>query len=457
LSGGPARRQDPDRPRPVGPDEFDRLMAGLGPFERAPALAVAVSGGADSLALALLAAGWARRRGGALTALTVDHGLRPAAAAEARQVARWLAGRGIAHRRLTWRGAKPSRNIQAAARAARYALMTDWCRRQGVLHLLLAHHRDDQAETLLLRLGRGSGVDGLAAMAPVAELADIRLLRPLLGTARDRLIATLDAAGQPWIEDPTNRDPAHARVRLRGLKPALAAEGLTAERLAATAGRLGRARAALESAVAALLAEAAAVYPAGHCRLDPTVLAAAPSEVALRALARALATIGGDVHGPRLDGLERLWAAIAAGRLGGGRTLAGCRVLPRPDGLLLCREPADIADERMLGPGDSVLWDGRFRVALGTGAARRRFRLGPLGREGWTELAGVLTAVQQKAVPAPVRPSLPALRRNGRLVAVPHFGYIRGAPPPVVRFEPARPLAGPVFFIANWPTGPISS
>ena len=432
-------------------------MGRLGPFERRPSLAVGVSGGADSLALTLLAADWARRRGGTVTALTVDHKLRPEAAAEARQVGSWLAGRSIAHRRLAWRGTKPRHNIQAVARAARYGLLADWCRRQGVLHLLLAHHLDDQAETLLLRLGRGSGLDGLAAIAPVAELADLRLLRPLLGVSHLRLVATLEAMEQPWIEDPSNRDPAHARVRLRALRPALAAEGLTAERLAATAHRLGRARAAVESAVGALLVRAATLDPAGYCRLDPAALAAAPEEIALRALGRALATVTGGAYGPRLDGLERLLAAIASGGLGGGRTLAGCRVVPRQGGILICREPADIVDARWLEPGRPVLWDGRFQVALGRNAARGRLRLAKLGQAGWAEIAALLTAVQQKAVPPAVRPSLPALRRAGRLVAVPHLGYVLSGALPLVRFCPARPLMGPVFFIANSSARPISS
>jgi tRNA(Ile)-lysidine synthase len=457
LSDAATDHRARDRRNPVDADDFDALMAPLGPFERRPALAIGVSGGADSLALALLAADWARRRRGSVTALTVDHGLRPEAAAEARQVGRWLAARGIRHTRLVWRGAKPHKNIQALARAARYGLMTAWCRRQGMLHLLLAHHQDDQAETLLLRLARGSGLDGLAAIAPVAEQTGLRLVRPLLDVPRDRLVATLEAAGQPWIDDPSNSNLAHARVRLRALGPSLAAEGLSAERLAATARRLGRARAAVESAVADLLARAATLHEAGYCRLEPAALLAAPDEVALRALGRALTTVSGGAYGPRLDGLERLLAAIAGGGLGGGRTLAGCRIVPRRGGLLLCREPADILDERWLAPGEAVLWDGRFRLALGRGGAGRRLRLAKLGAAGAAELAPLLPAAQQKSVPPAVRPSLPALRQSGRLVAVPHLGYVLGAAAPATRFSPARPLAAPVFFIANSLSGPISS
>src|SRR5262249_20106992 len=186
-----------------------------GPFESRPHLAVAVSGGRDSMALALLVAAWAERRGGRVTAITVDHGLRPEAAAEARQVGRWLRAHGITHRTLRWRppaGALPG-GLQAAARAGRYAPPCGWGRPRGVLHLALAHQQEDQAETLLLRLARGSGLDGLAAMAPIAERMGVRLLRPLLSVPRARLRATLVAAPQPWIDDPSNENPAHARIR----------------------------------------------------------------------------------------------------------------------------------------------------------------------------------------------------------------------------------------------------
>ena len=153
----------------VGPDEFAAAMALLAPFEPAPLVAVAVSGGPDSLALALLAARWAASRGGRAVALTVDHHLRPESTGEALQVGRWLADRGIAHAVLDWSPPPVlAGDIQAAARDARYAMLEAWCREAGALHLLVAHHAEDQAETLLLRLGRGSGLAGLAAMPAVA-------------------------------------------------------------------------------------------------------------------------------------------------------------------------------------------------------------------------------------------------------------------------------------------------
>src|SRR5689334_12818293 len=174
-------------------------MARFAPFEVNPELAVAVSGGADSLALALLADRWARACGGRVTALTVDHGLRPEAAREARQVGRWLKASGIRHVILRWSPPAMKKtatarlaNLQAAARDARYELLCGWCRQHAVLHLLLAHHRDDQAETLLLRLARGSGLDGLAAMAPLVERSAVRLLRPLLAVPKTAITGYLD-------------------------------------------------------------------------------------------------------------------------------------------------------------------------------------------------------------------------------------------------------------------------
>ncbi|HEX7967789.1 MAG TPA: tRNA lysidine(34) synthetase TilS, partial [Stellaceae bacterium] len=400
---------------PLEAAEFAALMSAFDPFEPAPRIAVGVSGGADSLALALLADGWARARGGAVDALTVDHGLRPEAAREAAQVGAWLAARGIKHRVLVWAGPRPRRGVQAAARTARYGLLEGWCAEQGVLHLLLAHHRDDQAETLLLRLARGSGLDGLAGMAAVVEHAACRVLRPLLGVPRARLVAALEAAGQRWIDDPSNRNRAYARSRLRGRLAALDEPEVMAERLAAAAVRLGARRAAIERDVAALLARVAAIHPAGFLGFDATGLVAASEEVGLRALAAMLTMIGGGDHPPRLERLARLYRLLPV-ELGGGRTLGGCRVLPRPGRVLVCREPAAVAPPVLAPPGATIAWDGRFRLRLPADAPRGL----TLGAFGAARLEGA------DSVAAASRPSLPALRdKHGEVVAVPALGYER--------------------------------
>ncbi|MEM7225050.1 MAG: tRNA lysidine(34) synthetase TilS [Pseudomonadota bacterium] len=438
--------------RPIDGEDFAGLMRPLGPFEPAPHMAVAVSGGADSLALALLLADWSAARGGAMTALIVDHGLRPESRREARWTATALKARGLTTRILTWRGAQPQANVQATARAARYGLLGDWCRRHGVLHLAVAHHLDDQAETLLLRLGRGSGLDGLAAMAPVSVQPHYNLLRPLLSVPKACLIATLQARGQDWIEDPSNQDRQHARVRLRQLAPGLAAEGLTPERLAATAGRLGQARGALEQTLAALLARAVTLDPAGFAWLDHRMLRDNSKELALRALSRILSCLGGAAYGPRLSRLEGLYGRLMEPNFGGA-TLGGCRVTPRGDRILVTREAAKLPrwDVR---PGETLLWDGRFEIALAKTSRRRppAMALGGLGAVGWRRLRASGQAPEKTRIPAPARAALPCLWVAGEPCEVPHLGITAPSGGPVAlekcAFRPKNGLIGTWFTVA---------
>ncbi len=439
-------------------DDFGRLMEGLGPFEPNPTLAVGVSGGADSLALTLLLSDWLAERGGSLLALTVDHGLRSGSAREAAEVGTLMRRLGIAQETLRWRGEKPAASRQAAAREARYALMTRACEKRGILHLALAHHQEDQAETFLLRLGRGSGLDGLAAMAPLAETAGLRLLRPLLTVPKAKLEQSLRQRHITWAEDPSNEDGAYARVRLRRLLPDLAREGLTAGRVGTASRHLGRARAALETDVAALLARAARPHPAGFVSLSPAILAAAPGEVSLRALARCLMIVGGGAYTPRLDRLERLHGQLDAG-LQRGVTLGGCRILAQGEAWLIVREAGRCAEES-LAPGESLLWDGRFELSLGrrrgaaVGSKSGKLTVGPLGSAGWRQLAAALSPSKSQAaglVPQAARAALPALSDRKGLVAVPLLGYFRGGTAAKrlirCRFAPTNGLTGAAFTV----------
>ncbi len=422
---------------PLEAAEFAALMEPLGPFETGVAVAVGVSGGADSMALCLLASRWARARGGHAVALSVDHGLRTEAAAEARQVGTWLASRGIAHHILCWHGEKPSSGLQAAAREARYALMRHWCAANGFLHLLLGHHQDDQAETFLLRLARGSGVDGLAAMAPSTALAELCLLRPLLGIPHARLVATLQAAGQSWIEDPSNTNDAYHRVRLRRMMPTLAKDGMDGRRLAATARRLARTRQALERVTGELMVRAITLDWRGFAWLRMAELEKAPEDILLRLLARLCRTVGGTVYPPRLERLERLAAEIRAG-LAGRRTFAGCLLVPKKAGLLVCREPARLGPSLPVQAGAGVVWDGRFTLRL-SGAGHGR--IDALGRPGWLSIRDGLEKTQ---IPPEVLLGLPTLVDRHGISAVPHLGYKRQAESDLmieqVLFTPANPL-----------------
>jgi tRNA(Ile)-lysidine synthase len=329
----------------VGPGEAAALFADL---EDCRSLVLAVSGGPDSTALMALAARWGAslRRGPRLVAVTVDHGLRPGSAREARAVKRLAQQIGVEHRTVRWLGPKPSTGIQEAAREHRYQLLAAAARRVGARHVLTAHTRDDQAETVLFRLARGSGLTGLAGMTRITPCEDVLVVRPFLGLAKARLVATLEAAGIGYVEDPSNTDPRFARARLRRIMPTLSAEGLDAPRLARLARRLARAERALQiQADEAFSRLAAGPEPGRGCiRLDLPGYCELPTEIALRVLGTAVATLGQE--GPaELGKLEALLAAILAAATGPRpslrlrRTLAGAMITLEAERLIVEQAP----------------------------------------------------------------------------------------------------------------------
>jgi tRNA(Ile)-lysidine synthase len=415
------------------------------PFSLGPEIkrvAVATSGGPDSLALTLLARDWCRRQGIGLVALTVDHGLRPESAVEADQVRRWLERRRVEHHVVRWRGKKPRRNRQAMARAARYRLIGEWCDRRAVGHVLLGHQLEDQAETFLLRLGRGSGVDGLSAMAPATTMGSLRLLRPLLSVPRARLIATLRAMRQPWLEDPSNRDLAYRRSRARQSLQLLAEGGLATRRIAGAAAHLRRAREALEFYTGELLRNAVRLQSAGYCELDLGPFRAAPREIGLRALARVLMSISGAELPPRLVRLERLYDRLVSRGLGRGATLHGCLLRPWRESIAVCRELSAIPLSQPIAPGQTLLWDNRHLTALDR-SGPKRCDIKPLGR-----LALPAGLARPSTLPEAAFAALPALARGARVLAVPELGFygIRRVPDRRGKawfrsyFAPRRPL-----------------
>jgi tRNA(Ile)-lysidine synthase len=329
----------------VADGEANALFRGL---EDLPGLVLAVSGGPDSTALLVLAARWAKRlkRGPKLVAVTIDHGLRPEAAREAAMVKRLARRLGVPHRTLHWRGRKPQSGLQEAARHARYELLAQVATRARFAHILTAHTLDDQAETVLFRLARGSGLFGLTGMAhaallPLNGVREIFLVRPLLHIPKARLVATLEAARIAYAEDPSNRDPRFTRARLRGLMPALAREGLDARGLARLAARLRRAESTIQVAVQAARS---ALAPPPWPQHGPIVFATAPfaglpAEVGLRLLGAAVAYTGNE--GPvELAKLESLYEALRQARSRLRRTLAGALITLSSDYLTVERAPA---------------------------------------------------------------------------------------------------------------------
>ena len=418
----------------------DEALPGLfGPLSGRRGVVLAVSGGSDSVALLHLFARWRDASCVAVppaVVVIVDHGLRREAAAEAGAVAALARTHGLHHATLVWEGDKPATDLQAAARAARYRLLAGFTRDNGLDTVVTAHTRDDQAETLMMRLGHGSGLAGLAAMRPARSLGDgVTLVRPFLAVGREALRATLRATGIAWSEDPSNADTRFARPRLRALAGPLAEAGLTPATLATVARRLARADAAIEAAVDALEAAVVARHPGGVTTVDLPGLAGAPEEVSLRLFARAVGEIGGEPYGPRLERLERLHAALLAAATGGRfrRTLGGAVVERRGDTLWVHRESGRRGLPSLrLTPGGTLAWDGRFRAELSASApsAVTIAALGP----------GARGAVGRAAArwPAAALATVPAAFADGAVVAVPAFGvFADEAWRAAVRIDPA--------------------
>jgi tRNA(Ile)-lysidine synthase len=315
---------------PISVQHAKRLFAD---WKGVPAIVLAVSGGPDSIALMWLAARWRRAlaNGPRLIAVTVDHGLRAEAAREAREVKRLARSLDLPHRTVRWTGTKPKTGVPAAARIARYRLLAQAARASGATHVLTAHTRDDQAETLLMRMLRGSGIGGLAAMTRIAERDGVLLARPFLNVSKSQLIATLKKAKIHFADDPTNRDLNFTRPRIRAVMPVLAAEGGDARNLTRLASRLARANDAVE-----VLADGAERYLALRDReashlardarnfkvkmFDAKAFAVMPEEIRLRLLLRAINRFGHE--GPAelgkvealLSALDRACAKKTAGR-----------------------------------------------------------------------------------------------------------------------------------------------
>jgi tRNA(Ile)-lysidine synthase len=393
-------------------------------------LGVAVSGGGDSTALLLLLRSWAAATGRATAAVTVDHGLRAESAAEAASVAALCARLGIAHEILRW--TRPDRgNLQAMARDGRRALIAEWATARGMGAVALGHTLDDQAETLLIRLGRGSGVDGLAAMAPVSEANGLRWLRPLLAVRRATLREWLRAEGVAWSEDPSNDDPAFARVRARRALAVLGPLGVTPERLAATAARMRRAREALEAATRALAAETVTEGAAGDVLLDRGPFAAAPEEVGLRLLAAVLMWVSGARYRPRSDALAPAYDAVVRGMVGRGLTLHGCVLRGAGDAVAVRREPGRVAGPV---PASAERWDGRWLLVATGGETLAGLEIGALGADDLPACGDW----RARGLAREALLSSPALRRDGALVAAP---VAAGTGP--WRFERIAPVRPP--------------
>ncbi|MFN7709821.1 MAG: tRNA lysidine(34) synthetase TilS [Holosporales bacterium] len=382
-------------------------MAKLGVPQDAPSLAVAVSGGRDSLALTLLAAEWCRGRGILLTALTVDHALRPESRDEALQVSAWLRNRGIAHQILTWHHPEPVQSrLQERARKARYDLLEAWCLQHGVEHLLLGHHFEDQQETILMRQSKGTDDVGRAGMSAQLQGFRLTLHRPLLATPRARLTSTLEGLGQPWIEDPSNHNRKFARVRLRQDSPPRPSLEMIRG--------YGQTRQEIEATIATFVLREVQVMAEGYAEVSLEGLT-------LPVFKRLIQAFGGQNYPKRGHQLQaaltRLYSVPCQ-----PFTLGGALLQPKGGThFLMCREPGLIQEELTLEPGTWRCWDRRFWLRHDWPCT---LHLRALKLEDWSIIK------QQdlpcpKRLPWPVPLTLPALYDDGGLFCVPPLRWIR--------------------------------
>ena len=384
-------------------------------------LGVAVSGGGDSLALLVLLHEWSRSGGPALAAATVDHGLRRESAAEAAFVARFCLERGIAHDILRWDGWDGRGNLPDRARRARYALLARWAHGRGIAQVAVGHTSCDQAETFLMRLARGSGIDGLSAMDPRRRIGGVAFVRPALECSRAELRAVLRERGLDWIEDPTNEDGAFERVRARRAMGELAALGLDAATLSSVARNLADARDALRwNAFAA--ARGLVSMQSGDLIMDRAGLRDLPSETARRLMREALKWVGGGFYPPRGRSLGLLLDAVREGRRS---SLQGCVVAPEGARVRVFREAAAVRELRV--PAAEV-WDGRWRLS---GAAPGGVGVAALGERGLRQCPDA----RESGLPRESLIASPAAWRGGDLVAAPLAGLANGWRAELVRGE----------------------
>lgn len=410
---------EPDKAvAPLTDRELKTLFA---PISRASVIALAVSGGADSLALMACIRRWSELRRSPLQVhvFIVDHRLRPESRREAAAVRRTAQRLGFSARVLVRRGEAPEGDIEAAARKARYRLLLDAAREVGASHLLVAHHREDVAETFLMRARRGAGIFGLAAMRPVINLSpapglapDLTLFRPFLAVPRARLAACVEAAGLVPVHDPMNDDPRFERTRFRRM---IRSGAVDSARVSALAFRFASLAERIDAEVTAFLQRAVLVDEFAVARLASDALAAETGEVQLRALVRLLQAIGGEDHPPRFSRLSALLASMLE-KVAFRRTLAGVVVEGRAGRLVLYRETGRVSLPALrLRPSESLVWDHRFLVALDR-AASTSMTVGPIG-----DAAIRPEGVRSAGLPAGAWRALPAAFRRGKIVEIPPF------------------------------------
>ncbi len=401
---------------------YKKFAKEIGKFSQIDdSLAIGVSGGSDSMALVILAYEWAKNNNIKIVAITIDHGLRKESVTEALKVGKWLKKYNIQHVIIKWEGLKPPSNIQANARIARYRLMQKYCQEHNIKSLAIAHTIDDVAENFLIRLIRGSGLDGLTGINSENNLFGIRLIRPCLTFYRAELREYLKEIRQEWVEDSSNQNDKFARVKVRKLIGSFAEPEILTQRLANTAIHMSRAKNYIEIKLAESLRGIFVFHKEGFYTIDSKKFALLHEEEQLRSLATCLQYLGGRDYKPRFVNLLDLKNKIVEGRLTSGCTLWGCEISQskkqREENILyLYRELKACGEDIKVRENQVIEWDGRFLCNIGD-IKMDNLSIGALRKEGANTIK-INNKLTKKIIY-----TFPALKRLEKIIAVPHIGY----------------------------------
>jgi len=405
--------------------QFEHLRALC---EKPEKIAVAVSGGSDSMAALLLTREWAEKSGVSILALTVDHGLRAEAAEEARTVKQWTQALSIEHHILKWQGPYPQNGIQQAARDARYQLLLEECERLGASALILGHQQEDQLETFLMRLSKGSSLQGLGVMKPVRQQKGIFLLRPFLKISRKELRGYLRQKKQAWIDDPSNINPDFTRTRLGAvLKQLTDLPGADMAALEKSVFRLQRADQALHEATQEFLGKAVTLSPLGYATVCVENLLSVSDEIAIRALQQMFLYARPGAKRPMLSQLEDIHL-----RLKETKTIAttafNCQLLVRKGRLYICAEKGRGGFPKSVWVEDAcIMWDKRFLITdheLGKKTDKQRqFSVEILGKSGVDQLIEAGAFEDDFTLPSVILRNLPGIWFGEELASMPLFSY----------------------------------
>ncbi|WP_135507282.1 tRNA lysidine(34) synthetase TilS [Roseovarius aestuariivivens] len=398
----------------------ERVAAHFGP--RGPdRLGIGVSGGSDSLGLLVLLADWSDHGGPEVSAVTVDHGLRPEAADEARHVAMVCRELNISHDVVIWDGWDGQGNLPDKARRARYGLMAEWARTHEIGHVAVAHTLDDQAETFVMRLAREAGLDGLSAMARHWRLDEVQFCRPALSLSRDDLRSVLRARKIDWVDDPSNSDTGFERVRVRQALDTLEELGISARTLSNVAHHMGEVRETVYW-YAFVAARDCVRFQSGDVIIDRATFRTLPRDIARRLVQQVLHWLSGAEYPPRGRSVDLLLEAIRGGT---NMTLHGCMMTVDATTLRFSREFMAVAQARCR---PEAPWDGRWRLQGPWGQGVEIAALGEGGLENCPDW-------RDSGLPASSLAAGPAVWRGQRLIAAPLAGLRNGWQATLIRDE----------------------